>query len=157
MPSTDFFYALEGKSLYKCFVTDKALSGAKVASNMYDDNSVTPYYGAFGLLGLILGRMAAKRVKRKRDEKESLYDTIEPGSQTFLAADKANFSWTGFSISQVIAREKASGIKAVVRPFPLLQVNLTDGTQRKFVLVNLKAPDSVMELITKITPNVSVE
>lgn len=149
MPALGFFYGLEGNKLYKVYVTEGALCGAKVASNIYDEATARATTVHFGLLGLLLSRKIARDTLRKRAEKEALYDATEPGGPTFMTTDKANFSLGSAGITRIVVNEKKSGLKALLNGGAGVEVHTAEGKKRRFVLIGDQNPGYVKNLIAR--------
>lgn len=157
MASQGHFYGMEsGGKLYKIYVTDGALCGAKVAGQIYDEQTARMVTMQFGLLGIILGGIYAKRAIKKREETEAKYDAMEAGGPPFLTADKVNFSLGPAAISKIEINGKRSGIKNVLKSQAALEMQLATGKKRKFILIGDQNIEYIRNLVSKIVPATSI-
>ena len=157
MQTYGYFYGLENSNgLYKIYVTEGSLCGAKVAGSIYDEATARQITYHFGLLGMLFHKKVAASYIRKRQEKEKEYDQMEPGSQSFLNADKVNFSLGSGGITRAVVNHKRSGLKNILQSSPAVELHLTDGKKRRFVLIGDQSADYVRNLIVRVIPNVEI-
>lgn len=159
MPASGQFYARETRGVsdnfYKVYVTEGALCGAKLAGAVYDEASARMVTIHFGLLGFLMARWIGKRAVRGREQKEKQYDAMEPGSPTFMTADKANFS-IGSSQIQGAKVFFPKGFLAKANPGIILELALLDGKKRTFSVIGEPSPQHVRDIIARTVPNVEV-
>jgi hypothetical protein len=157
MASQGHFYGMEGGTkLYKIYVTDGALCGAKVAGQIHDEKSARVITMQFGLLGMLLGNIYAKRAVKKREETEASYDAMEAGGPPFLTADKVNFSLGPAKISKIEINGKRKGVKNILKSEPALEMQLADGKKRKFMLIGDQNIEYIRNLVSKVVPATSI-
>lgn len=157
MASQGHFYGSEsGGKLYKIYVTDGALCGAKVAGQIYDEQTARVVTMQFGLLGMLLGGIYAKRAIKKREATEANYDAMEAGGPPFLTADKVNFSLGPAKISKIEINGKRKGVKNMLKSQAAMEVQLADGKKRRFMLVGDQNIEYIRNLVSKIVPATSI-
>ena len=158
MPATDHFLARATKGLseglYKIYVGEGALHGAKVAGVVYDEPSARIVTMHFGLLGFLIGKWLGKRAVTKREAKERSYDGLEPGSQSFLAIDKANFSLGVAQITKARVYVPQGFMAKLGDKTIVCELSLLDGSKRIFGLVGETGPERVRGLLAKVVANV---
>ena len=155
--ANNFFYGLEGANLYKIYVSEMALNGARVGSNVYDAQTARAMTVHFGILGWFIGSQMAKKAVRTRAEAETKYDALEPGSPPFREGHKANFSLAGSEIQSAIITPKAGGIKGAFSAGPLLELGVAGGKKRKFLLIEDQNLANIKTLLSRLVPNVGLQ
>lgn len=157
MTSRGHFYGSEGGAkLYKIYVTEGALCGAKIAGRVYDDKTALVVAGQFGLLGMIASAIIAKKAKKKRAVEEAKYDAMEAGGPPFLTSDVANFSLGQMAISKIEINGKRKGMKNMLKSEPALEMHSSDGKKRKFILIADQNIEYISGLVSKIVPATSI-
>jgi hypothetical protein len=156
-----FFYALQPKELtadrfYKIFVTERAICGAWVAGQYYDEQSAQGQLMATGgLLGLLLSPFI-KRWIRQRHEREQRYEAIDPDGPDFLTADRRNFRLARLDIAGVVIKPKAKISMHHWAAGNRLEINMADGTKMRFILVGDQEAEQVRALLARIVPSVEI-
>jgi hypothetical protein len=136
-----FFYALQPcwftwDRLYKVHVLPAGLAGAYLAGQVYDGPSGSLQLVAPAGIAAPLMALWVRSLVRKRTEREGHYDSLEPGSAKFLAADSRNFLLDGAGIERVIVNRKRSLWTAGTPNSGSIRIMLMGGARRRFVLVN---------------------
>lgn len=154
MVAEPFVYGLQPRwfgndRLFKVFVLPDAVCGACVAGQLHDEQSahmqlVAPA-GCLGFLFLPIVRRAVRR----RQEREEFYDTITPGSDEFVDADGRNFVIRRGEATQISVTSRQSLWTAGARNSGKLEIVLTGGRKRRFVLVGNQDADQVEELLSR--------
>ncbi|RYG64827.1 hypothetical protein EON80_18495 [bacterium] len=156
MSKNNYFYGLEGRNLFKIYAADLALNGAKIGSNIYNEQSARAAYGHQGLIGFFLARIVAKKVVAKRIEQEAKYDALEPGSPPFREGDKANFVLNGSEVLDATVKPKATGFKGAFSAGATIEFKLSTGKKRKFLLIEDQNVTFVKNLVSGVVPNTQV-
>lgn len=163
------FYGFEQKfgvsRLYKLYVTEGALCGAKIADRDYDgilgrtqpSTAALLLSGLGGIAGNAVVRKTAEAVKRKAEEKERQLDATAPGSPSFLSDDKANFSLGTSQVSSAIINLKLGTMQHGPNRYGSLELALADGSKRRFFLVGQRVPQEVVEVIKQMLPGLQVQ
>jgi len=148
----NFFYGLEGSNLFKIYADDVSLHGARIASNVY--NAETARAGAihFGVIGWIISAQMAKRAVKKRAEAEAKYDALPPGSPLFREGHKANFSLSGGEVQSAVISPKPGGFKGAFSSGPTLELLVTGGKKRKFLLIENQNLAFIKNLLSRPIP-----
>ena len=162
MKTLGTFYALElgfGISrMYKIYVTDSALCGAKVADKDHSaliantSGAGAVLYGAGGLAM----RAVANSGLRAMAEKEEKADALEPGSQAFLQLDKNNFSLDPSQLNQPCLNFKLGLFQKGNNRYGTFQFNSNDGKKRQLYLVGENRQDEITALMKTLLPNIEV-
>ncbi len=148
----NFFYGLEGSNLFKIYVSDVALHGAKVGTNVYNEQTARAMTMHFGLIGYFIGKSMAKKAVQKRADNEAKYDAFEPGSPPFREGDKANFSLAGSDVQSAVLTPKPTGLKGAFSGGPMLELQLAGGKKRKFLLIENQNLPFIKNLIARPIP-----
>jgi hypothetical protein len=156
--SNDFFYARAFKGvsegLYKIYVENGVLHGAKLAGVIYDEASARAVTMSGGLLGFALGQWMGKRAMKKRDAQELAVDALTPGSPSFLAADKSNFTLSSAQMSRVRVFMPQGLMAKLGDKSIAFEITLSNGSKRYFSLVGETDPERVRTLLAKVTTDV---
>ena len=153
----NFFYGLEGSNLFKIYVSDMALNGARVGSNVYNEQSARAMTVHFGLLGFLMGRFIAKKAVKDRAAAEEKYQSLEPGSPPFREAHKANFSLAGSEIQSAVIKPKATGFKGAFSAGPMLELGVAGGKTRKFLIIEEQNLNSIKTLLARPLPGIVLQ
>ncbi len=148
----NFFYGLEGRDLFKIYVDDVSLHGARIASNVYNAEIARAGSIHFGLIGWIVSTQTAKRVVKNRAEAEAKYDALPPGSPLFREGHKANFSLSSGEVQSAVVTPKAGGLKGAFSAGPTLELLVTGGKKRKFVLIENQNLAFIKNLLSRPIP-----
>jgi hypothetical protein len=157
---TGFFFALQprwtgGDRLYKIFVTDSALCGARVAGQFYDaDAAATQLLAPAGFLSLFLVPLVRTIVAR-RAQAEQLYDMLDPMGLPFLTTDKHNFRLFAHEVRRVELRTKPSWWVGGLPNGGTLKLEQINGSVRTFILVGEQDSMHVQQLIRKLVGDVT--
>lgn len=157
MASPGHFYGMEsGNKLYKIYVTEGAICGAKVAGNVYDAKSAHMLTFHFGLLGMLLNKKVGAHYTKKRAEAEAKFDAMEAGGPIFLGADKANFSLGQAAMTRIEINPKRTGLKNMLKSEAGVDVHLSGGKKRRFVLIEEQNVEYIRNLLARVVPNATV-
>lgn len=157
MASLGYFYGMEsGGKLYKVYVTEGALCGAKVAGQVYDAKSAHMMTFHFGLLGMLFNKKVGAHYAKKREEAEAKFDAMEAGGPVFLTADKANFSLGQSAIARIEINPKRTGLKNMLKSEAGVEVHLSDGKKRRFVLIGEQNVEYISSLLTRVVPSTTL-
>ncbi|HEY7543514.1 MAG TPA: hypothetical protein VID27_01455, partial [Blastocatellia bacterium] len=113
----DSFYALQPKwtgcdRLYKIYVTDQVISGARIAGQFFDMNFFGPLIlSAAGILSLLIAPLIKKKARtmdKTRDDLIAYYDAINPKGEGFLSVDRHNFQIPNQTIRRAVIKRKRS-------------------------------------------------
>ncbi len=148
----NFFYGLEGSNLFKIYVSDVALHGAKVGTNIYNEETSRAMTIHFGLLGYFIGKQVAKKAVQKRADNEARYAALEPGSPPFREGDKANFSLSGSEVQSAVLTPKPTGFKGAFSGGPTLELQLAGGKKRKFLIIENQNLPFIKNLLARPIP-----
>lgn len=155
----NFFYGLEGSNLFKIYVSDMALNGARIASNVYNEQKakerarvtiVRLLMGHLGLSVWSVGSAASKKIVRTRQESEAKYDALSPGSSLFREGHKANFSLAGSDVQLATITPKPTGFKGAFSAGPTLELVVAGGKKRKFLLIENQSLTFVQNLLATV-------
>jgi len=148
----NFFYGLEGSNLFKIYVDDVSLHGARIGSNVYNAETARATTMQFGLLGWFIGSQIAKRAVKNRAEAEAKYDALPPGSPLFREGHKANFSLSSGEVQSAAVTPKPGGFKGAFSAGPTLELLVSGGKKRKFVLIENQNLAFVKNLLSRPIP-----
>jgi hypothetical protein len=150
-----FFYGLQPRwlswdRLYRVYVSDKMLSGAYIAGQLYDEQSAALQLQQ---LGLFLRPLVRRRFAQ-RQEREAMYDAVDPFGPLLLSHDKRNFQ---IARSDVV-RTRFQRNRSLWAPFNVgaVELELLDGTTLRFILVGDQQPDDILRIIQRFDPAVEV-
>lgn len=146
----NFFYGLEGSNLFKIYVADMALNGARISSNVYNEQTARAGMAHFGLLGWAIGSAMGKKAVRTRQESEAKYDALAPGSPPFREGHKANFSLAGSDVQMATITPKPTGFKGAFSAGPMLELVVAGGKKRKFILIENQNLGFVRNLLATV-------
>lgn len=157
MPSQGHFYGMEsGNKLYKVYVTESALCGAKIAGSVYDAKSAHMVTFHFGLLGMLFNKVIGAKYAKKRLEAEAKFDAMETGGPIFLGADKANFSLGQSAIARIEINPRRTGLKNMLKSEPGVDVYLSDGKKRRFALIEEQNVEYIRNLLARVVPSTTL-
>jgi hypothetical protein len=150
-----FFYGLQPRwlrwdRLYRVYVCEAALAGAYVAGQIYDEPSAAVQLQQLGPLvsPIVRGRLA------RRHEREMRYDGLDPFGADMLAQDPRNFHLPRTEV--VRARFRRSRSLWTAFNVGSVELELQDGTKRRFILVGDQDPDTVFGLVREFDPRVEL-
>ena len=135
---------------YRIYVSDKLLAGAYVAGQFYDERSArlqlqqaALFFGPF-----------VRRCLIRRQEREAFYDSSDPFSPPFLEHDQRNFQIE----RMVVARTRLRRRRSLWTPINagVLELELLDGSIRRFILAGEQHADDVLELLRTFDPWIEV-
>ena len=158
---TDFphFYGLQPRwtgsdRLFKIFVADAALFGARVAGQIYDEHvAQTTLIEPAGLLGFALKPLVEKLLAKRQDA-ERRYETMDPRSPQFLKMDRANFRLDASSIRSAVLRRKKS--RWTASNAGAVTLRLRNGTIKRFILIGNQDLSEVRGLIGQLVADVKM-
>jgi len=148
----NFFYGLEGRNLFKIYADDVSLHGARIASNVYNAETARAGSIHFGILGWIIAAQMAKRAVKNRAEAEAKYDALPPGSPLFREGHKANFSLSSGEVQSAVVTPKAGGFKGAFSAGPTLELLVSGGKKRKFILIENQNLAFIKNLLSRPIP-----
>ena len=129
--------------MHKVHVLAEDLAGAYLAEQVCDEPSgKLQMVAPAGIAGPVMA-LWVRRLVRKRTERESYYDALNPSSAEFLAANSRNFLLDGGSIERVTVNRKRSLWTAGIPNSGSVQIILVGGTQQRFILVNQQDVDQI--------------
>jgi hypothetical protein len=150
-----FFYGLQPHwlspdRLYRIYIGDRIIAGAYVAGQFYDHQSATVQLQQ---LGWIL-RPMIRRLMARRQDREACYDALDPFDPSFLDHDPRNFHF----MRTDIARTRFRRNRSYWTPFNVgvVEFELLDGMNRRFILAGDQQPESVLEIMRRVDPAVEV-
>jgi hypothetical protein len=163
MPAHGTFYGYEQKfgvsRLYKIYITEGALCGAKVADNDYEASKAfsdkMPKL-LFGGLNKSLVNEEYLATKHKALQRENLLDTMDPGGPSFLGDDKSNFSLGPAQVSSATVNLTLGMMQKGSTRCGSLELVLTDGSRRRFFLIGTHDPQEVIGNLKRLLPNLQV-
>jgi hypothetical protein len=153
--SPDFFYGLQPRwlswdRLYRVYVSDQMLAGAYIAGQVYDEQSAAVQLQQ---MGLVL-RPLVRRLLAQRQQREARFDALDPFGPALLDQDPRNFQILRTDVARMRFRRNRSLWTAF--NVGVVELELLDGTRRRFILVGDQEPDTVLSLLQRFHPDPEV-
>lgn len=153
--SARFFYGLQPRwlswdCLYRVYVCDTMLAGAYVAGQLYDEQSAAIQLQQIALFlrPLVRHRLA------QRQQREALYDSVDPFGPSLLDHDQRNFQIPRSDVTRTRFRRNRSlwaGFNVGT-----VQLELLDGKTLQFILVGNQQSDEVLRMMQEFDPAIEV-
>jgi hypothetical protein len=153
--SAPFFYGLQPRwlswdRLYRVYVSDKGLRGAYIAGQCYDERSAMIQLQQMHLLF----RPLVRRWLQQRQERESLYDSVNAFGPSMLQLD-----WRNFHIARAdVMRTRFRRNRSLWTPFNVgtVELELLDGITQRLILAGEQESDTVLSLMQRFDPGIEV-
>ncbi|MSU78889.1 MAG: hypothetical protein EXS16_12440 [Gemmataceae bacterium] len=135
-----FFYGLQPRwfgwdRLFKVYLLRDGIAGAYLAAQIYDEASgMVQLVKPAGIAGPLM-KLWVHRLVRKRAERENRYNSLDPGSAEFLAADSKNFLLHSDDVEQVVINPNSSLWTGRANSGSVRFI-LRSGRQTRVILVN---------------------
>jgi hypothetical protein len=149
--SPRFFYGLQAHwlsldRLYRVYVSDKMIAGAYIAGQFYDER-----LAALMLQSLfLLFRPLVRRCLARRKEREAHYDAVDPFTPSFLDLDPRNFQLQRTDVVRTWFRRNRNWHMPL--NLGTVELELLDGTKRRFILLEQQEPEAVLQLMRSFDP-----
>lgn len=151
--SIPFFYGMQPlwtrvDRLYRIYVSDRALAGAYIGGQVYDETTASLTFQQF--TPLLSGWI--RKILDRRRERESLYDSIDPFSTRFLDIDPRNF-WIA---REDVIRTRLKRTRTLWSPINsgVVEIEMIDGRVRRFILIGELENDDILELMKRFDPSI---
>ena len=151
-PAT-YFYGMQPlwtwvDRLYRIYVSDRALAGAYIGGQVYDETTASLTFQQF--TPLLSGWI--RKILDRRRERESLYDSINPFSTRFLDIDPLNF-WIA---REDVIRTRLKRTRTLWTPINsgVVEIEMIDGRVRRFILIGDQEHDDILELMKRFDPSI---
>lgn len=131
--------------IYKVFISNLGLYGARVGKEFYDENIA---YAQLGDLYNLFKRRVAKSLSN-RIENEKRYKN-KMSNEDFLAIDKLNFYYDIKSFDKVIFNSKHSMLTYELHSKGTFEFYLRDNSKHKYILVYDQDLESIIEAIKEM-------
>jgi hypothetical protein len=157
-PAVDWFLAVEDRvlrhRLYRVYVGENFLAGARIAGKVYDENSFLFFGGCHWLTRRLLAAWK-KRKFAERKAREAFYDGVDPAAQDLRAFDPENFHYSANDIVRLSFRFNNSS--EIASATGTIRLTTFDGPTRTLTAINYIEPDVVIKLLRSIHPRIEVE
>ncbi len=143
-----FFYGLQSNwwwdRLYRIYVSDKMLAGAYIAGQIYDEQSAAIQLQKADLFF----RPLVRRWLAQRQEREALYDAVDPFSRLLLHHDLRNFQIWRSDVARTRFRRNPS-LWTLCGNVGAVELKLRDGKTWLFILVGDQQPDEILRIMQR--------
>lgn len=141
--------------LYKIYITDSALCGAKLGIRDFDQGFAdggSPYR----LADLTNGQFNLTGEVKKAVEKLKEADALEPGSPRFLEIDKVNFSFGPSQITGARLQFERSNFAATSNRYGTFEFIGPDGKRRRFFVLGEDRREELTQALQQLLPQVEL-
>jgi hypothetical protein len=139
MSKWPYFYGLQPRwftpdRLFKVFTLSDSICAARVAGQFWDEQSARVQLAPAGILGVLAGPLVRQLIRR-RTERETLYDSLAPGSTEFLGADRRNFVIHRAEVYSVVVSMQRCLWTGRVPNKGRIDIHLVDGSRKRLILL----------------------
>lgn len=150
------FYALQpkwfsGDHFYKVYIRQHDLCFALLSRQVYDEDSAERQLVRPARIIAPLMRIWAKRLIRRREENESLYDEMDLSADEFLARNRRNYRISKADIAKAEIDTKRRLWTAGTEISGTLWLTMRDMRRKQFILVGQQDTTDILRSISNVT------